>query len=90
MPPGIPQDCRKGDNQLMPFWVVYGYFSGDRFASTDTPAEVTDEIALNPAHFTSRPVGQSRRPTSSAAISTNPDRPRESTASFAARYRHPT
>ena len=35
---------------------AYGYFSGARFASTDNPQEVTDEIALNPAHFASRPT----------------------------------
>jgi predicted SprT family Zn-dependent metalloprotease len=35
---------------------AYGYFSGGRFASTDNPQEVTDEIALNPAHFASRPT----------------------------------
>jgi hypothetical protein len=33
---------------------AYGYFSGDRFASLDTPLEVTDEIALNPATFATR------------------------------------
>ena len=33
---------------------AYGYFSGERFASLDNPEEVTDEIALNPAHFASR------------------------------------
>ena len=33
---------------------AYGYFSGDRFASLDNPDEVTDEIALNPAHFAGR------------------------------------
>jgi hypothetical protein len=33
---------------------AYGYFSGERFASLDNPQEVTDEIALNPAHFASR------------------------------------
>ena len=33
---------------------AYGYFSGDRFASIDDPEEVTDEIALNPAHFARR------------------------------------
>jgi predicted SprT family Zn-dependent metalloprotease len=32
---------------------AYGYFSRERFASLDTQ-EVTDEIALNPAHFASR------------------------------------
>lgn len=32
---------------------AYGYFSGERFASLDNE-EVTDEIALNPAHFASR------------------------------------
>jgi predicted SprT family Zn-dependent metalloprotease len=30
---------------------AYGYFSGNRFASLADPEEVTDEIALNPAHF---------------------------------------
>jgi predicted SprT family Zn-dependent metalloprotease len=33
---------------------AYGYFSGDRFASLDNPEDITDEIALNPAHFASR------------------------------------
>jgi predicted SprT family Zn-dependent metalloprotease len=33
---------------------AYGYFSGERFASLDNPKEVTDEIALNPAHFGGR------------------------------------
>lgn len=33
---------------------AYGYFSGQRFASMDNPKEVTDEIALNPAHFAAR------------------------------------
>src|ERR1700679_2307104 len=33
---------------------AYGYFSGERFASLDDPREITDEIALNPAHFASR------------------------------------
>jgi len=32
---------------------AYGYFSGERFARLDSP-EVTDEIALNPAHFARR------------------------------------
>ena len=31
----------------------YGYFSGDRFARAD--GQLTDEIALNPSHFRSRP-----------------------------------
>jgi predicted SprT family Zn-dependent metalloprotease len=35
---------------------AYGYFSGGRFAATSDPQEVTDEIALNPAHFASRPT----------------------------------
>ena len=35
---------------------AYGYFSGERFAATANPDEVTDEIALNPAHFASRPT----------------------------------
>ncbi len=30
---------------------AYGYFSGERFASLADPKDVTDEIALNPAHF---------------------------------------
>lgn len=33
---------------------AYGYFSGERFASLDDPREITDEIALNPAHFAGR------------------------------------
>jgi hypothetical protein len=33
---------------------AYGYFSGERFVSIDDPKEITDEIALNPAHFGSR------------------------------------
>jgi hypothetical protein len=33
---------------------AYGYFSGERFANTADPGEVTDEIALNPQHFASR------------------------------------
>jgi hypothetical protein len=33
---------------------AYGYFSGERFASLDDPKDVTDEIALNPAHFAGR------------------------------------
>jgi len=33
---------------------AYGYFSGDRFARTTNPKEVTDEIALNPTHFATR------------------------------------
>ena len=35
---------------------AYGYFSGARFISIDDPEEVTDEIALNPAHFAGRPT----------------------------------
>jgi len=35
---------------------AYGYFSGDRFASIGDPQDITDEIALNPAHFASRPT----------------------------------
>ena len=34
---------------------AYGYFSGDRFKNIDDPQDLTDEIALNPAHFASRP-----------------------------------
>lgn len=30
---------------------AFGYFSGERFASLADPKEITDEIALNPAHF---------------------------------------
>lgn len=33
---------------------AYGYFSGERFVSIADPQEVTDEIALNPAHFATR------------------------------------
>ncbi|SRR5260370_33229888 len=33
---------------------AYGYFSGDRFANTSNPKEITDEIALNPNHFSTR------------------------------------
>ncbi len=33
---------------------AYGYFSGERFVSIVDPQEVTDEIALNPAHFATR------------------------------------
>ena len=37
---------------------AYGYFAGGRFGTADG-AEVTDEIALNPAHFRSRTTEQS-------------------------------
>jgi hypothetical protein len=37
---------------------AYGYFSGDRFANVDNAEEITDEIALNPAHFASRTATQ--------------------------------
>src|SRR5207249_2391032 len=37
---------------------AYGYFSGERFASVANPEEVTDEIALNPAHFATRKPGE--------------------------------
>lgn len=33
---------------------AYGYFSGNRFASTVDPGDITDEIALNPQHFATR------------------------------------
>jgi hypothetical protein len=33
---------------------AFGFFSGERFANTANPKEVTDEIALNPAHFADR------------------------------------
>jgi len=33
---------------------TFGYFCGERFANTSDPKEITDEIALNPAHFASR------------------------------------
>lgn len=33
---------------------AYGYFSGERFTNTTNPKDVTDEIALNPAHFATR------------------------------------
>src|SRR5947199_6292043 len=35
---------------------AYGYYSVVRFVSLDDPREITDEIALNPAHFASRPT----------------------------------
>lgn len=37
---------------------AHGYFSGERFASLDGPQEVSDEIALNPAHFARRTTTQ--------------------------------
>ena len=37
---------------------AFGYFSGERFANTTDPKEVTDEIALNPAHFATRKPGE--------------------------------
>ena len=33
---------------------AFGYFSGDRFANLDNHDDITDEIALNPAHFASQ------------------------------------
>src|SRR6266568_3258693 len=33
---------------------AFGYFSGERFAKTSDPKEVTDELALNPTHFATR------------------------------------
>src|SRR5260221_3129047 len=33
---------------------AYGFFSGERFANTTNPKEITDEIALNPVHFATR------------------------------------
>jgi predicted SprT family Zn-dependent metalloprotease len=33
---------------------TFGFFSGERFANTANPKEITDEIALNPMHFASR------------------------------------
>jgi len=35
-----------------------GYFSGERFASLDSLQEVSDEIALNPTHFSRRTTTQ--------------------------------
>jgi predicted SprT family Zn-dependent metalloprotease len=32
----------------------FGYFSGERFQNTANQEEITDEIALNPAHFAAR------------------------------------
>jgi SprT-like family len=32
----------------------HGYFSGERFANSQNPKDVTDEIALNPLHFATR------------------------------------
>jgi predicted SprT family Zn-dependent metalloprotease len=31
-----------------------GFFSGERFANTSDPKEITDEIAFNPVHFATR------------------------------------
>ena len=36
---------------------AYGYFSGNRFHSRDGK-QITDEIALNPAHFGNRPINR--------------------------------
>ena len=33
---------------------VYGYFCGERFANATNPKDITDEIALNPLHFSTR------------------------------------
>ncbi len=33
---------------------AFGFFSGERFANTTNPKEITDEIALNPIHFATR------------------------------------
>src|SRR3989442_11707544 len=33
---------------------AFGFFSGERFANTTNPKEITDEIALNPVHFATR------------------------------------
>lgn len=33
---------------------AFGFFSGERFAKTSDPKEITDEIALNPVHFATR------------------------------------
>jgi predicted SprT family Zn-dependent metalloprotease len=33
---------------------AFGFFSGERFVNTTNPKEITDEIALNPAHFATR------------------------------------
>jgi predicted SprT family Zn-dependent metalloprotease len=49
------------ENQLPPCLLTmqrrhgaYGYFAADRFASSGSPNEAIDEIALNPAHFRGR------------------------------------
>jgi predicted SprT family Zn-dependent metalloprotease len=36
----------------------FGYFSGERFQNTANQEEITDEIALNPTHFATRPPEQ--------------------------------
>jgi hypothetical protein len=36
----------------------FGYFSGERFQNTTNQEEITDEIALNPTHFATRPPEQ--------------------------------
>src|SRR5258708_10416941 len=33
---------------------AFGFFSGERFANTTNPKQITDEIALNPVHFATR------------------------------------
>ncbi len=37
---------------------AFGFFSGERFANTTNPKEITDEIALNPVHFATRKPGE--------------------------------
>jgi predicted SprT family Zn-dependent metalloprotease len=36
----------------------FGYFSGERFQNTANQKEITDEIALNPTHFATRPPAE--------------------------------
>jgi hypothetical protein len=39
-------------NEEWPYHVSFiGFFSGERFSNTTDPADVADEIALNPVHF---------------------------------------
>src|SRR5512144_2680684 len=46
LPPGlITMQRHKG---------ALGFFSGERFANTADPGEITDAIALNPVHFATR------------------------------------
>src|SRR4051812_6135277 len=53
---------------------AYGYFAGKRFGTRDGQ-EVTDEIALNPAHFRSRTTRESLSTLAHEMCHLNPDSP---------------